>query len=53
MSKRFKRIRRNIQKQKEKQKNLKNQAIQNFEKRSSENKQYCMRKTQRFRKSAG
>lgn len=39
MSKRFKRIRRNIQKQKEKQKNLKNQAIQNFEKRSSENKQ--------------
>ena len=39
MSKRFKRIRKNIQKQKEKQKNLKNQAIQNFEKRSSENKQ--------------
>ena len=39
MSKRFKRIRRNIQKQKEKQKNLKNQAIQNFEKRNSENKQ--------------
>ena len=39
MSKRFKRIRRNIQKQKKKQKNLKNQAIQNFEKRSSENKQ--------------
>ena len=39
MSKKFKRIRNNLRKQKKKEQNLKNQAIQNFEKRSSENKQ--------------
>lgn len=39
MSKKFKRIRNNLRKQKKKEQSLKNQAIQNFEKRSSENKQ--------------
>lgn len=39
MSKKFKRIRNNLRKQKKKEQSMKNQAIQNFEKRSSENKQ--------------
>lgn len=39
MSKKFKRVRNNLRKQKKKEQSLKNQAIQNFEKRSSENKQ--------------